>query len=137
MLGARRLLVAAFCVAAAGCSGDSGGGTIKSEDDVTLLDVQSQVFTPRCALSGCHVGGDAPFGLDLSAGLAEGNIVGIPSAEVPSFLRVEPFNAVDSYLYMKLVGDPRIEGDPMPLFGGPLTGGQLTLIRDWIGQGAN
>ena len=131
------LLVALVGVAFAGCSGGSGGDVMKSEDEVTLLDVQQQVFTPRCALSGCHVGAESPFGLDLSAGLAADNIIGVPSGEVPELLRVEPYDADDSYLYMKLVDAPDIEGDPMPLEGDPLTAGQLALIEDWIDQGAN
>jgi hypothetical protein len=64
------------------------------------------------------------------------NIVGVPSVEDPGRLRVEPGDAVDSYLYMKLVADPRILGDPMPAESGPLTAGELNLIEAWIDQGA-
>ena len=47
----------AMMAAAAAC-----GGGVRSRDRTragapTLLEVQAQVFTPRCALSGCHVGG--------------------------------------------------------------------------------
>lgn len=121
---------------AAGCSGDSGVGSVTAPSEVTLLDVQVQVFSPRCALSGCHTGPGAPFGLDLSAGASSGNVVGVASAEVPGLLRVEPFQAADSYLYMKLIDDPRILGDPMPLSGGPLSTADLTLVQSWIDQGA-
>jgi hypothetical protein len=123
-------------LAAAGCSGGSIGGVIPQTDEVTLLEVQAQVFSPRCALSGCHVGTDAPFGLDLSSGLSRGNLVDVPSGEVPQLLRVQPFNASDSYLFKKLMGDPDINGDPMPLTGGPLGAADLALIQSWIEQGA-
>ncbi|MCP3978273.1 MAG: hypothetical protein GY716_02935 [bacterium] len=122
---------------ATACGGSSGAGVIGGSDEVRLLEVQAQVFSPRCALSGCHIGIDAPFGLDLSAGNALGNTVGVSASEVPLLLRVDPGNAADSYLYMKLVDDPRIEGDPMPLLGAPLSASDLTLIETWIDQGAN
>ena len=125
-------------VVTAGCGGGSGGGVTGPPPGApTLLDVQTAVFTPRCAVPGCHVGAGAPFGLDLSsAGIASASAVGIASAEAPSFLRVEPSNAADSYLYMKISGDPRILGDPMPASGGPLSDSQKTLIVSWINGGA-
>ena len=97
--------------------------------------VQTTVFTPRCSTSGCHDAGGF-FGLDLSNGQTMGNTVGVPSAEIPSLQRVTPFDATNSYLYMKVSGDPRILGDPMPAQGQPLTSEQLQLIEDWINAGA-
>jgi hypothetical protein len=124
--------------AACGGGASGGGGLIPPPDDPTLLDVQAQVFTQRCALAGCHAGAGSPFGLDLSnVSDSESNLVGVASAEQPGFQRVEPFNAADSYLYMKLINDPRISGDPMPLSGPPLGDSDLALIEDWINLGAN
>ena len=130
------LLGAGLVLAAAGCSGGSGDGVVSGPGSVTLTDVQVQVFSPSCALSDCHLGPGAQQGMDLSVGASAGNLLGVPSAEVPGLLRVEPGNAVDSYLYMKLVADPRILGDPMPAESGPLSAGQLNLIETWIDQGA-
>jgi hypothetical protein len=123
---------------AAGCGGsDSTGGVVQNPGTVTLLDVQAQVFSPRCALSGCHTGTGAPFGLDLgSAVSSSANLVGVASAEIPGLMRVEPGNAADSYLYMKITDDPRIQGDPMPLSGVPLSSAELSLIETWITEGA-
>lgn len=126
-----------FGIVNGGCGGDSGGGgVVEPAERVRLLDVQAAVFSPHCALSGCHIGPAAPRGLDLSAGQAEGNLVGVASDEVPEFLRVEPSNAADSYLYMKITADPRIFGDPMPLTGGPLSAADKDLIERWIEEGA-
>lgn len=131
-----RLLVAGLAIVAAGCSDGSSGGVVSGPGSVTLADVQVQVFSPSCALSDCHLGAGAQLELDLSAGASAGNLLGVASTEVPGLLRVEPGNAVDSYLYMKLVADPRILGDPMPASGGPLSAGALNLIETWIDQGA-
>lgn len=130
-----RALLAAFAISAVSCGG-GGSDAVQNPGTTTLATVQAQVFSPRCALSGCHAGMGAPFGLDLSAGLTEGNTVGVASGEAPAFLRVEPGNPDDSYLYMKVTGDARITGDAMPASGGPLSAGQLSLIRAWIEQGA-
>ncbi len=102
----------------------------------SFLEVQTQIFDVSCAQSGCHVGAGAPFGLDLSSGLSYGNTVGVASAEIATFNRVTPGNATDSYLYMKVVDDPRIMGDPMP-FGNPLDQARIDLLREWIEDGAN
>ena len=121
----------------AGCgNGGPSRGVMPPAQPVTLADVQTQVFTPSCAMVACHTGAGAPFGLDLSAGASAGNLVGVSSQEVLSLLRVEPFNSTDSYLYMKLVNDPRIQADPMPLNRPPLNAGDLALVQSWIDQGA-
>ena len=93
-------------------------------------------MTAHCATAGCHTGAGAPFGLDLSAGAAAGNVVNVPSAEVPALMRVAPYDPTDSYVYMKVTGDPRILGDPMPQGGQPLGAADLELLRTWIDQGA-
>ncbi len=132
------MVVVALGLAATGCSG-SGGGTgalLAPGANARLIDVQAQVFSPRCALSGCHTGTGAQLGLNLSSGSTAATAVGVSSVEVPGLLRVDPYNATDSYLYMKITGDPRIEGDPMPQAGTPLNAADLALVRDWIDQGA-
>jgi hypothetical protein len=124
----------------AGCGGGSGptGGVIPDPGEVTLLDVQTQVFNGSCALTDCHVSAGAPFGLDLSSvGSSSANLINVPSTELAGVLRIEPFNADDSYLYMKVTGDARIGGEQMPAEGEPLNASDLALIRDWINQGAN
>jgi hypothetical protein len=138
----RGLLVLALGCLAAGCSGsgeDGTGGMQSTPNAVTLQQVQSAVFTPSCALSDCHRGVSAPFDLDLSAGQTLGNVVGIPSFEVPEYDRVERGNPEESYVYMKVVGDPRILGDSMPPLGlaPELSDEQRDLLYRWIQQGAN
>ncbi len=135
------LLTGFMLVAAAGCggggSGDPGGGVMPpAGGSPSFAEVQAQIFDVSCAVSGCHVGAGAPFGFDLSSGVSYGNTVGVASAEIPTFNRVTPGNANDSYLYMKVVDDPRIMGDPMP-FGNPLDQARIDLLRQWIEEGAN
>jgi hypothetical protein len=123
--------------AAAACSGASDPVSGPAAGAATLLVVQSQVFTPRCALSGCHVGTTAPFGLDLgSVSSSSANLIGVSSGEMPGLMRIAPGDAANSYLYWKLSGNPNIGGDPMPLSGGPLSNSDLSLIASWIDGGA-
>ena len=124
-------------LAAAGCNGTDPAGPISGSQAVTLAAVQSSVFSPTCAVSGCHLGPSSPFGLDLSQGVAMGHLRNVASVEVPEFDRIEPGRAFESYLYMKVTGDERIQGDPMPAGGGSLSPGQLDLLRRWIEEGAN
>ena len=134
----RRLLLLGAIAAAAGCGGgDPAGDVVGQPTAVTTLEVQTRIFTPRCALSGCHVSPGAPFDLDLSSVTASrDHTVGVASGEVPALMRVAPGNAPDSYLYRKVSGDPTIQGDPMPASGAPLTAAEIALIEAWIEQGA-
>lgn len=123
---------------AAACGGASDPVMGPGPSAPTLLSVQSQVFTPRCAVSGCHVGAAAPFGLDLSSVAdSAANLIDVPSGEQPAIARVLPGDAANSYLYWKITGNPAMGGDPMPLSGGPLSGGDIDLIASWIDGGAN
>lgn len=128
--------LAALGLGAAACGGGAGGAIVPQSGTVTLLSVQTQVFSPRCALSGCHVTPGAPFGLDLTAGASAAGLINVPSAQLPGLMRVAPGNSADSYLYMKLIDDPRILGDRMPQSGTPLNAADLLLVRTWIDQGA-
>ena len=131
-----RAIALAAAASAAACSG--GSDPVSGSGGVTLLEVQSQVFTPRCGITGCHVGPGAPFGLDLSSASSSSvSLVGVVSAEMPPMLRVEAGNAADSYLYWKITGNPGINGDQMPLSGGPLSQADIDLIAAWINGGAH
>ena len=102
----------------------------------TLTSIQTSVFTPSCALPGCHAPPSPQRGMDLSEGMAHANVVNVPSGEQPQLNRVTPANPNDSYLYMKVTGDPRILGSRMPRGAAPLTSEALEAIRSWIESGA-
>lgn len=102
----------------------------------TLTQVQTQIFSASCAFSGCHAGGAPAAGMNLSEGQAYGNIVNVPSTEQPSLDRVEPFDPATSYLWLKVIGDPSISGQQMPLGAPPLDQQRMDLLRGWIEAGA-
>jgi len=62
-------------------------------------DVQTQVFSPSCALSGCHNGTRSP---NLSAGLSFSQIVNVSSSQSLDY--IEPNNPDNSYLIRKIEG---------------------------------
>ena len=144
MMGTRVTGVAFVVLAAAlalscGGGGGSSGGVMQPPPpplQPTLASIQDNIFTPSCALSGCHAGGAPQMGQNLSAGQAFMNIVNVASAENSSFMRVKPGDAANSYLYMKITGDARITGARMPLTGGTLSAAKIAAIRDWINGGA-
>lgn len=114
-------------------------GQIISEaeaEGVTFTFIQENIFTPTCAVAGCHDTGTQSAGQDLSAGQAFDNIVGVPSSQMPDLLRVDPGNSEDSYMVHKLEGRDSITGGRMPLGGGALDSDLLQALRDWIDDGA-
>jgi hypothetical protein len=110
--------------------GDATGSVTLSAD---FQSIQDNVFTPICSV--CHVGGSAPMGLRLDAANAYNLLVGVPSTEVPSILRVKPGDPDNSYIIQKLEGHASV-GARMP-FGGPyLSTDTVAFIRQWISNGA-
>ena len=108
---------------------------------VTLTQLQTQIFTPIC--SGCHtgVGTSLPGVQDLAAGHTFGNIVNVPSIERPTLLRIKPNDAANSYLVQKLEGTPGIAGSRMPFGCGStanpcLDQATIDLVKTWVAQGA-
>lgn len=96
--------------------------------------IQDNVFTPICTR--CHIGADAPEGLQLDQAHSYALLVGVPSAEVPTVLRVKPGDPTDSYLIQKLTDASGIVGVQMP-FGGPyLPQTTIAFIEQWISNGA-
>jgi hypothetical protein len=108
-----------------------------ASETATFTRVQNEVFTPSCALSGCHLGPAslAQEGLVLS-GNAYPNIVGVPANQNRSIFRVTPGKLANSYLWRKISpGAGTIVGEPMPQTGF-ISDAQRQLVRDWILLGA-
>ncbi len=108
------------CACSSGGGGSTGGVIPPPNPGVqpTIESIQNSIFTPKCALSGCHTGATPQpiqgAGLDLSAGKSQdsllgANRLGVASTIDPAFMRVVQGNVADSYLYMKVVNDPRID----------------------------
>ncbi len=135
----RRLALAVgLALSAASCGGDgvvSMVGGPPPNDAPTLTSLQASIFTPQCAIPGCHAAPAPEQGMDLTAGSTFMSTAGVDATELSGFKRVAAGNAADSYLYMKIAGDPRIVGERMP-FGGMLTAGEIESVRQWIEAGA-
>lgn len=126
-------------------SGDGAeGGDFVVEFDVqglqaTLASIQNHIFTPTCAVAGCHSGPpgpNLPVGMDLTTADASFNsLVSIASSEVATILRIAVGDADSSYLIQKLEGTASV-GARMP-FGGPfLDQADIEVVRLWIDSGA-
>jgi len=132
-------------LANAGCTGsgqglDQNGRPIGSDASSSapltadLQSIQDNIFTPICTR--CHVGASAPEGLRLDAADSFNLLVGVPSAEDPSVLRVMPGEPDNSYLIRKLEGSSGIVGVRMPFDGPYLPQSTIDVIRQWITNGA-
>ena len=139
-----------------GCAGDGTtlgpDGRPLGEDEgngdpvvvVTLAQLSEEIFSPRCATSGCHAAGSGAGSLVLEADPNDPNgplariaeqIIDIESAQQSELKRIDPGNPLDSYLLRKVEGRD-ISGDQMPLTGNLLTDEQIGQIRLWIEAGA-
>jgi hypothetical protein len=130
------LLLAACAGSGEGLDESGRPGEPGNGDGVLMPDLQSiqdEVFTPICTQ--CHIGAGAPAGLRLDAASSYGSLVGVPSSEVPSLLRVKPGDPGSSYLVQKLEGRAAV-GDRMPLGQPALPAATIAVIRQWISDGA-
>ncbi len=113
------------------------GGSTPAPLSADFGSIQENIFTPICSV--CHAGGGAPEGLRLDAANSYNLLVGVPSTEVPSLLRVKPGDPDNSYIIQKLEGHAAV-GAQMP-FGCPstqpcLSTSTIAFIRQWITDGA-
>jgi uncharacterized protein (TIGR03118 family) len=113
----------------------------QGSSQVTLTQLQAQVFTPIC--SGCHsgVGTSLPGVQNLTAGHTYGSVVNVPSIEQPSVLRIKPNDPANSYLVRKIEGTAGITGSRMPYGCGSsydpcLDQATINQIIQWVNEGA-
>ena len=111
---------------------DDGGG---GNGTVSFAAVVQPIFDRDCATAGCHSAGSAAGGLDLAAGSAFDNIVGVPSIQQPGLDQVTPGDPDNSYLMRKIENTPGIFGGQMPI-ASPLTPAEKASVRTWILEGA-
>jgi hypothetical protein len=104
------------------------------DPSATFARVQAEVFTPSCALSGCHTGASPQQGMDLGAGRSYASIVNVRAVESRR-LRIAAGDAEASYLISKIRGDATIAGSRMPP-GGALSPEKVQLLVDWVRRGA-
>lgn len=123
----------ALLVASCGGKGDDeGSGTPVSFSQVT------SVFQSN-GCQGCHPGVNSA--LDLQDGKAYDDLVGIRALEDPDLYRVVAGDPDNSFLYLKVGGNPVIAdipgvGSRMPPRAPPISAGDMKIIHDWIAQGA-
>ncbi len=133
----RRGIVGALVLTSVACAGDGVLETAAPPPPApTLSALQSAIFTPRCALPGCHAQPMPQQGMDLSAGAMYASTVNVDCAEVSGYKRIAPGNPTDSYLHMKISADPRIAGVRMPADGTTLSAAEIDAIGQWIQAGA-
>jgi len=138
------LLLAAAPLALSGCGAGSGEGLDQNGQPLvsppgalvpTLASIQDNVFTVTCAVSNCHGGAGAQYGLRLDPGFSAGNLINVPSPRDPNLIRVVPGDPDASFLIQKLQGTQTL-GNRMPDGGPYLTTATVNVIRQWIQDGA-
>lgn len=136
---ALRTITLIAAVASVGACGEST--TAPTEDTREILtdpsfavNINEIIQRRGCSASACH--GNAAGGMTLTASAAANYAawVDVP-ALAESFLRVEPGNADDSYVIIKVEGRQSV-GQQMPRNAAPLDNIDLTNLRNWINNGA-
>jgi len=128
-----------------GCKDNATQASLPPTESFDLL--QEKIFTPSCALSGCHAStSDETYNqhhLLLEKSVSYSNLISVPAsnanASLLNMLRVKPLDPDSSFLLHKLhVEDHHSSdfGNPMPLGLAKLTVGQLEFIEQWIKAGA-
>jgi len=105
----------------------------------TLAEIQTNIFSPSCATSGCHNSTTMAAGLSLAdANTSYLELVNEFSGQngQTNVLLVAPNDPDNSYLVRKVEGAQGITGNRMPPIGGGLSQADITAIRQWIEGGA-
>ena len=102
-----------------------------------IFDTLTDPKNPNSQLcTSCHPGESGPAGLGLGQGFSYANLVGVPSVEIPSLLRVAPGSPLQSYFFLKINCDTQPIGTQMPQGSPPLSLTQQAFFYDWIRLGA-
>ena len=102
--------------------------TYNYDDDI------QPIWTAECT-SGCHSGGSPSGGLSLTSSSTQINVASI---DLPSMDQIEPGDKANSYIWHKINGTQASVGGAgldMPKYSS-LSSAELTLIGDWIDEGA-
>jgi hypothetical protein len=121
------------------CGSDSPSEPSTPEPDTIISDPSfsqhiQPIFNNNCALSLCHVSGTITE-LDLSQGVAYGNIVNVDSKQDSSFKLILPGDFTDSWLVMKIEGRQSL-GLRMPPSADPMSDVRIQNIKNWVDRGA-
>jgi hypothetical protein len=111
--------------------GDAGG--IFDNPDASLGERVREHLVGCNGTEDCHAGNAA--GLYFPAGRETDALVNVRSTERPELFRVKPYDPINSYAYLKVLGDGGIEGGRMPL-NGPYDERLPPLMLAWIEAGA-
>lgn len=115
------------------CSDIGVSGAATAAPTVSFASDIQPIFSTYGCVS-CHSGPAASGGMDISPGLAYGNLVNHVSGGYPPALRVVPFDLVNSVLYAKLSNSGQF-GSGMPP-GSSISAADLAKVRAWIQAGA-
>ena len=99
-------------------------------------DIQNILVKAGCVSGGCHgtSKGQARLKLDFDVEMNYANLVNVPAFQQAGFLLVDPDDAINSYVMIKLDGRQSV-GQRMPP-GQSLDSIDLTNFRNWIDKGA-
>jgi hypothetical protein len=129
-------------VAASACSSSTDNGTTDggaAGGTATFTEVYTTIISPNCL--GCHDSGTKAGNLDMSTqSVAFMNLVGVP-ASGPSCLtvnedRVTAGSPSQSVFYSKISASMPVCGNEMPLGGPFVSAADVTLVSEWITDGA-
>ena len=123
----RVVLAASLAASSLGCDDP------QARAKLSLL--QQDIFTPSCALAGCHSEVTPQAGLDLTDGTSYSSLVGVDSTQEIGKKRVVPGDPAASVLFQSVQGtSPTLPRMPFGLR--PLPQADIEAIAHWILQGA-
>ena len=115
-------------------NGDNGDNGENGDAAVTLATLSAEIFTPSCAVSGCHAGPNASNGMSLEAGVIASEIIGVTSTGYGDIVRIAPGDPDNSLIVQKVRGEA---GGQMPQSAPALSDEAIAKLIEWIEAGAN
>ncbi len=137
------LAAAIACAAGLGCPGslsdpaafEDAGTEAAVTPACSAATVPAAIFTPTCAISGCHSATTQAAALDLESPGARSRLSGKAASGGPGVLIDPGGDPTKSVLYLVLESSPPF-GAQMPLTGTKLDAAGLSCVAAWISTGA-
>ena len=106
----------------------------------TLESLEKKYFAGSCAFSSCHSAAKHAGELVLEPGLSYANLIGIPALHpgAVNFVRVEPGQPDNSFLYIKVTQPQAGQGKLMPVGASEPVDADcgIAALKAWIAAGA-
>lgn len=134
-LGSRAVVFLVVTFGLGACAPELANEARFLDASVCPTQMQTQFFSTRCAMEGCHVQYEPQGGLDFVSPDLAGRLVDVQATTCAGRKLIDSENPEQSFLLARLAPDPMCGDRPvlrMPADGNHLDAAEMACVRAWV-----